>query len=113
LGLCHGDLSPKNVIDRDGVVSVIDWGCARGQLVPHYDLGVILCDGLDEHSREFAALLDGYGLSLDVYHHEMREDVAALRLLEAVDKVRWALDRKPARLPALTARLSTELSAVT
>ena len=65
LGLCHGDLSLKNVIVDDGSVQVIDWGCAHGHLVPHYDLGVILAESLVEHSPEFVALLDGYGLYVE------------------------------------------------
>lgn len=111
LGLSHGDLSLKNVVVEDGVVQVIDWGCAQGHLVPHYDLGVILSDSLSEHSKAFEELLEGYGLDGDAYRRDMRDDVIALRSLQAVDKVRWALDRNRARLPALATRLATELRA--
>ncbi len=111
LGLCHGDLSLKNVIVDHGSVQIIDWGCAHGHLVPHYDLSVILVDSLDERSHEFAALLDGYGLDPTAFSRELRADVLDLRALEAVDKVRWALDRNPARLPALGRRLVAALRA--
>ena len=111
LGLCHGDLSLKNVIVDDGSVQVIDWGCAHGHLVPHYDLGVILAESLVEHSPEFVALLDGYGLDPTSFSREARADVFNLRALEAVDKVRWALDRNPTRLPALSGRMVAALRA--
>ncbi len=111
LGLCHGDLSLKNVIVDDGSVQVIDWGCAHGHLVPHYDLGVILAESLVEHSPEFVALLDGYGLDPTSFSREARAEVFNLQALEAVDKVRWALDRNPTRLPALSGRMVAALRA--
>ncbi len=93
LGLCHGDLSLKNVIVRDGSVKIIDWGCAQGHFVPHYDLSVVIADGLGEHTAEFTALLAGYGIKPISFRRDIRTDVLALGALEAVDKVRWALDR--------------------
>ena len=112
LGLCHGDLSLQNVIVRDRSVQVIDWGCAQGHFVPHYDLGVVLAESLGEDTAEFAALLDGYGIDPTSFRHDIRFDVLALRALEAVDKVRWALDRNRARLPGLAGRLAAALRAL-
>ena len=111
LGRCHGNLSLQNVIVRDRSVQVIDWGCAHGHFVPHYDLGVVLADRIGEDTAEFAALLDGYGIDPSSFRRDMRFDVLALRALEAVDKVRWALDRNRARLPALAGRLAAALRA--
>ncbi len=111
LGLCYGDLSLKNVVVRDRSVQVIDWGCAHGHLVPHYDLGVVLADSLIEHTAEFAALLDGYGIHPTSFRRDIRPDVLALGALEAVDKVRWAFDRNRSRLAVLAARLATALRA--
>ena len=92
-------------------MQVIDWGCAHGHLVPHYDLGVILAESLVEHGPEFVALLDGYGLDPTSFSREARADVFNLQALEAVDKVRWALDRNPTRLPALSGRMVAALRA--
>jgi len=63
-------------------VQVIDWGCAHGHLVPHYDLGVILAESLVEHGPEFVALLDGYGLDPTSFSREARADVFNLQALE-------------------------------
>ena len=110
-GLCHGDLSLRNVIVRECVVQVVDWGCAHAHLVPHYDLAVVLAESLDEHTAELAALLDGYGIDRTTFQRDLRADVLALGALEAVDKVRWALDRNRARLPELAGRLDAALHA--
>ena len=99
-GLCHGDPSLSNVIlGDDGVLRLIDWGEAHAHVVPHFDLGGILQGGLDEQAPEFQAVLDGYGLDRAGYE-AIGPEVIALRLLIATDKVRWAIDRKPERLPA-------------
>lgn len=111
LGLCHGDVSLRNVIVRHRSVHVIDWGCAHGHFVPHYDLGVVLADSLGEHTAEFSALLDGYGIDRSCFERDIRSDVLALRALVAVDKVRWAFDRDRARLPELAGRLGVALRA--
>lgn len=97
-GLSHGDMSLKNVISHDGRLHVVDWGEANAHFVPHFDLGVILEDSLDSASPEFAELLTGYGLDLRSFR-DLEPDIHALRLLIRTDKVRWAMDRKPERLP--------------
>jgi aminoglycoside phosphotransferase (APT) family kinase protein len=97
-GLSHGDMSLRNVIiDSSNCVHLIDWGAAEAYIVPHYDLGVILTDSLNEDSDEFREVLDGYGLGADQYQ-DIRDDIQTLMLLIAFDKVRWAMDRKPERL---------------
>ncbi len=104
-GLSHGDVSLKNTIVCDETVNVIDWGCAHAHAVPHYDLGIVLTDSLDEESPEFAQLLTGYGLTFADYR-ELRPAILTVLLVEAVNKVCWAHDRRPERLRAHTDRLS-------
>ena len=97
-GLNHGDYSLANVIvDKGSQPHIIDWGSAQAHVVPHHDLGVILDEGLHERSEEFAALLSGYGMNRDQFN-VIRSDIRALQLLEAVDKLRWALDKSPDRI---------------
>jgi len=97
-GLSHGDMSLRNVIiDHSNDVHLIDWGSAESHVVPHYDLGVILIDSIDENSDYFKEVLAGYGLGA-VEYDEIRGDIQTLMLLIAFDKVRWAMDRKPERL---------------
>lgn len=94
-GLNHGDFSLANIIvDQSDTPFIIDWGSAQGHIIPHHDLGVILEEILSEDSREFRALLEGYGLTSRDFL-EIRDDVYDLRILEAVDKLRWAFDRSP------------------
>ncbi len=109
-GLSHGDFSLFNaIVDDDGEPTVIDWGEAHAHVVPHYDLGIILQVSLTEDSPGFAALLAGYGLDQNDYE-AIQPEVAALRLLVATDKVRWARDRRPDRLAEKTRVLRSLLS---
>ena len=96
-GLSHGDISLHNTIVAEDGVYLIDWGSAENHVVPHYDLGVMLTDSLMENSEDFKAVLEGYGFSMTDYD-EIKEEIKSLMLLIAVDKIRWAIDRKPASL---------------
>ena len=99
-GLSHGDYSLSNVIVPTGanaVPHIIDWGSARAHIVPHHDLGVILDASLRESSPEFAALLAGYGLARSQYGRIV-DDISSLRLLDAIDTLRWATEKAPARI---------------
>ena len=94
LGLCHGDLAPRNtLIGSDGTIFLLDWGCAEAHLVPHYDLLGIPTDALP-------AFLDGYGTEPSA-RGTLLQEVEALRLLKSFDLTRWAIDRCPARLDEL------------
>ena len=109
-GLSHGDPSLSNaILGGDGVLRLIDWGEAHAHVVPQFDLGRILDAGLGEDSSEFRDVLDGYGLDAAAYG-AIRPDLIALRLLIATDKVRWAIDRKPERVPAKVETLRTLLT---
>ncbi len=97
--LNHGDLALRNtLVERSGTVALLDWGCAEAHVVPHFDLIEIRRSSLAPTASGFAAFLDGYELSLAEYH-TMLPDLDSLALLRAFDKLRWALDRKPERVP--------------
>lgn len=94
-GLSHGDYSLANVIvDEQSLAHVIDWGSAQAHIVPHHDLGVILDESLSEECDEFSALLRGYGMSRNDFG-SIKSDISDLQLLEATDKLRWAIDKAP------------------
>ena len=100
-GLNHGDLSLKNVIiGARGEVFLLDWGCAEAHVIPHHDIVEILKSSMARDSAEFSAFLDGYGLSTDRCQ-QMEEDVHALMLLRAIDKLRWAIDQHPVAIPSM------------
>ncbi len=108
-GLNHGDYSLANtILTDDGVPYAIDWGSAEAHIVPHYDLAVIIEESLDEDSEKYAALLSGYGMIRQDYE-VIREEIKSLQLLDALDKVRWAIDRAPDRTGHHMERLKTFL----
>ncbi len=103
-GLCHGDLSTRNVITRaveDYVV--IDWGSAHAGPVPWTDLEQIhrwhvtgLTGDPDTRVSEAAwrAVLSGASLSPEA----AGPTIAEVGILHAIDVVRWARDRRPDRI---------------
>lgn len=94
LGLCHGDLAPRNTLRTpEGTLILLDWGCAEAHLVPHYDL-------LQVPAAYRPAFCDGYGLSAEACGTILAE-LTDIALLKSFDLVRWAIDRCPARLDAL------------
>ena len=94
LGLCHGDLAPRNtIVAPDGTLVLLDWGCAEAHLVPHYEL-------LHIPGEHRAAFLDGYGWP-SAERAALLAEIEALALLKSFDLVRWALDRCPARVTEL------------
>lgn len=111
-GLNHGDYSLANIIvDEKSLPHVIDWGSAQAHIVPHHDLSVILAESLKEGSEEFIALLNGYGLSKSEFE-AIKPQIMNLQLLEAVDKLRWALDKAPEWVKAHKTRLVKHLRTV-
>jgi aminoglycoside phosphotransferase (APT) family kinase protein len=96
-GLCHGDLALGNLlVDASGTVSLLDWGCAEANIVPHYDL-IRLTEWKRTDPAAVRAFLDGYGIAPDELE-AMAADLATLTMPKAVDLTRWALDRKPSVL---------------
>ena len=107
VGLCHGDLAPRNLIFSDsGDTVVLDWGCANVHLIPFYDLEGLLRNHLLENAPTFAeltAFAEGYGWSPDEFA-AIRTLAEAYLLLKSFDLVRWALARCPERLDEVTKR---------
>ena len=112
-GLTHGDLSLSNcLVTEAGEVAIVDWGCARIHVTPHYELNVILEDSLRQRPdgpELLAAFLDGYGISPAAFA-AMQAELKMLLLLSAVDTLRWAIDRCPSRISELCA-YATEVAA--
>jgi aminoglycoside phosphotransferase (APT) family kinase protein len=108
-GLSHDDLASRNVLVRpDGELVLIDWGSAACGPVPFTDLLILLRDherNGDPNTDDLTAFADGYGLDLDV----LMPTLDAIRTLTAIDLVRWALDRRPDRLPELVEHARREL----
>lgn len=94
-GLNHGDISLKNtIVDEQGIVYLLDWGSAEGNIVPHHDLIQMLKMKMLENSpsdEEIQAFLDGYGIAQSEFR-QMMPELESLLLLRAFDKLRWAID---------------------
>jgi aminoglycoside phosphotransferase (APT) family kinase protein len=97
-GLRHADLFPRNlIVPPQGVPVLIDWGSASTGPVPFGDLLPVVREQRAtgyppvNELREFAAAL---GAPLD----EVGDTVESLLLLDALDLVRWAINKRPDRL---------------
>jgi aminoglycoside phosphotransferase (APT) family kinase protein len=103
-GLCHGDLAARNVIvEPNGGLALIDWGCATLGPVPHEDL----CEIVRKHQLQdeataatVASFVEGYG---EAATRAMAISPAVMQV-KAFDLVRWALARCPTRLEELVTR---------
>lgn len=105
IGLNHGDLSPRNLmVATDGTMGLIDWGCALAHVAPHYDLACLLkgClfDG-NPSAGSLEAFLSGYGIDSESFE-DMKADIHHIMLLDAFDKLRWAMDRSMPDVEAFT-----------
>ena len=101
VGFQHGDLSPVNMISRpNGEAVLIDWGCARFDVVPIQPINDLRRSRLesDQPSHEcLRALVEGTGVTWDEWT-ELEPTSNAWLVLKAIDLVRWALDRCPPRV---------------
>ena len=94
-GLNHGDYSLANIIiSSDGTPNIIDWGSAQAHIVPHHDLAVIIEESLSENDEKYDSLLSGYRTIRQDYE-AIKEEIRVLQLLDALDKLRWAIDNSP------------------
>ena len=101
-GLCHGDLSARNVIVlADGGFVLLDWGCAEVHIVPHYDFREVIRENATD-SPFVRAFCQGYGLDATDFGVILQE-MRWLELLKTFDLVRWAIDCKPTELPRCAA----------
>lgn len=90
LGLCHGDLSPRNLLCGPGGATLVDFGCAAVHACPDYEVS-----SLERHSGDqWQAFLEGYGWS-EARWAAHRPRYAALLLLRRVDTLRWYLGTLP------------------
>ena len=106
-GLCHRDIALRNtVVGEDGLVSLLDYGCAEINIVPHTELATFLEWQLTENypsKPEILAFLAGYGIS-QVEFRAMQAHIETLALLRAFDTLRWAIERHP---PAIADKVRT------
>jgi tRNA A-37 threonylcarbamoyl transferase component Bud32 len=93
-GLTHGDLSVANIIVENEKITLIDWGSAESTIVPHFELIGIFEDSFSEDSPLFNDFLAGYEITKEEFE-SMKPDINSLTILRAIDKLRWAIDRKP------------------
>jgi fructosamine-3-kinase len=101
-GFIHNDLKLENtVLVNDSDLFLLDWGSAEVAVIPHLEIATILEDSLDEKSDSFLSFLAGYGLSVSDFE-VIKPEIHMIKLLVRVDKVRWALDKRPDRLNSLS-----------
>ena len=107
-GLSHGDLVPKNVlISADGTPVVIDWGAASAGPIPYRDYMRIWRDDAEEGftAQDLERFAEGYGVPVG----ELLETMHALLVLDSIDVVRWALDKRPDRVESYVVRARQRL----
>lgn len=93
-GLCHSDIALRNaMVDANGGVFLLDWGSARAEIVPHYELNEIIHASKPD-PETLSAFLNGYGITQEQFI-KMVPDLNALYLLNAIDTLRWAIDKRP------------------
>lgn len=100
-GLRHGDLAPRNLVVRPRLFPVLlDWGQASVGPIPHGDLLAAyrshLVDGLPT-----AAEIDAFSRAMGAPLSDVRPALGGLLVLEALDRVRWALDNRRDRVADL------------
>ena len=88
VGLVHGDLCPRNVIQHQEKIYLLDWGTAEINVIPHTELGIMLMSK-EASENEFQAFKQGYGISNSAYL-EMENEIESLNFLHTLDKYRWA-----------------------
>lgn len=103
-GVIHGDLSLENVIVEGDTVTLIDWGVAQSTIIPHIEIVDLLQNVLSDTDPAFESFLKGYGMPRAEYE-SMKVDIETLTLLQAIDKLRWAIDRKPDKIEKISERV--------
>ncbi len=106
-GLCHRDIALRNtIVGEDGLVNLLDYGCAEINIVPYTGLATFLEWQLTENypsEAEMTAFLAGYGISQAEFR-AMQPEIETLALLRAFDTLRWAIERHP---PAIAGKVRT------
>lgn len=96
-GLAHGDLAPRNLIQRrpPSPAVLLDWGTATTGPAPWTDLQRVYAWAVHDRTVQSSALdlfADAAGVRLDEQATAILEQLTALRLL---DLARWARERRP------------------
>lgn len=108
-GLCHGDLTSRNLIASDpGPIVLVDWGSASFGPVPWTDLLVIDRDAAQTGSAA-TARLDAFMHAAGVNREAAWPTFEKLRQLARLDLVRWAAEKRPDRLSSAVDDLSSLL----
>ena len=90
-GLCHGDLSLRNaILSNDGNTTIIDWGCARSDVVPFFDFAQII-RWEKPTAEQFEAFLRAYGIDSQA-STQLEKNILRIVLYYATDTLRWAID---------------------
>jgi RIO-like serine/threonine protein kinase len=108
LGLVHGDLSLENIIVENDSVTLIDWGNAESTIIPHMEIIALLQNKMSDTDPLFDAFLRGYKLDRGVYE-SIKSDIQTLTLLQAIDKLRWAFDKKQEKIEEFSQRVKSLL----
>lgn len=103
--LVHGDLSLENVIVRDNDVALIDWGVAESTIVPHMEIIDLLQNQMSDKNPLFDNFLQGYGMKREEHSSTIKPEIDTLTLLQAIDKLRWAIDKKPNQIDEFSLRV--------
>lgn len=97
-GLNHSDLVSWNtLVEKSGKVNLLDWEFAEAHIVPHFDFIATLrlrYNGSKPSEKEWKELLKGYGMSQKKFE-SLKPEIYKIALLICVDRLRWAMDRKP------------------
>ena len=89
-GLVHGDLTPRNTIFKNQITTLLDWGTAGINVVPHTEIGTILMEK-ELCKNEFNAFLEGMDMRQEDYQ-KIEGEIKMLNLLHCLDKYRWACE---------------------
>jgi aminoglycoside phosphotransferase (APT) family kinase protein len=89
-GLVHGDLCPRNTIFKHPLTTLLDWGTAGINVVPHTEIGIILMESKPTED-EFNAFLEGLNIQQKAYK-KIEGEIKSLNLLHQLDKYRWACE---------------------
>lgn len=105
-GLCHGDLTPRNLIASEpGPLALIDWGSASFGPVPWSELLVIDRD-VAQRGSAASPRLDAFMQAVGVNPETAWPTFEKFRLLQRLDLVRWATQKRPDRLSDAIADLA-------
>lgn len=110
-GLCHSDIALRNAImDPSEKVYLLDWGTARAEIVPHYELNEILRASKPD-AKTLKSFLDGYGISQKQFK-QIEPDLKVLNLLNEIDTLRWATNKRPKAVAEYTIRVRNAITQI-